>query len=93
MLNIQHLKGTPYHGWQIKIVQECSYYVFQCYPPTLRDFCGNGATYASFRDAFLAAREFVDREIAIQSLFNILEDWLERDRISCEEYWNLTNFD
>ncbi|NEQ29440.1 MAG: hypothetical protein F6K04_00255 [Leptolyngbya sp. SIO4C5] len=81
-----------YHGWQIQVAQEDQDFYFECYPPDQLDFCNDGEYYSDRTAAFCAAREFVDRELAIQALLDIAEEWLESGCISETEYWNLTDF-
>jgi hypothetical protein len=85
--------GIAYHGWRIKVVADIDEFLFCCYHPDFLDFCNDGLTYASSQDALIAARQFVDREIAVRALFNVIGDWLLTNKITDEEYWNLTNFE
>lgn len=82
-----------YHGWDIKVVMNQDEFSFECYPPTLPDFCNDGMAYASLNDAIAAACYFVDREIAILALMDVVTDWLEDGTVSEDEYWQLTSFD
>lgn len=81
-----------YHGWEIQVSQEAQDFYFECYPPDQLDFCNNGEYYSDRATAFIAACEFIDREIALQALLEIAEEWLDLGRISETEYWNLTDF-
>lgn len=94
MLQTQAL--TVYHGWAIEVVRQDnefdSEFYFACYAPTLPDFCNDGEGYADEAAAFAAACEFVDREMAIQALLGVANDWFSTGQISEAEYWNLTNF-
>lgn len=94
MLQTQH--RAAYHGWSIEVVQQedefDSEFYFECYAPTLPDFCNDGEGYADRESAFAAACEFIDREIAIQALLEVTNDWFRSGQISETEYWNLTNF-
>jgi len=81
-----------YNGWHIEIVQRGDRFFFQCYPPELLDFCNDAVAYGSYREAFIAACHFVDRETAILALISQANVWLENCRISEAEYWNLTTF-
>lgn len=84
--------GTFYHGWHIEVVRQGSEFCFQCYPPQ-SDFCNDASAHASIDAAWVAACDFVDRELAILAVMNCLTDWFDRGKISEAEYWNLTSFD
>lgn len=86
-------QAVPYHGWQIEVVRHQDEFSFQCYPPNLPDFCNDGTFYSDCTDALEAARHFIDREIAIQSLLEVVGDWWQLGKVSEDEYWNLTSFD
>lgn len=97
MLQTQSRKSrTPYHGWSIAVVRQGSEldleFYFECYAPTLPDFCNDGEGYADENTAFAAACEFIDREIAIQALLEVASEWFYTGQICEAEYWNLTNF-
>lgn len=92
MLRIQS-KGIHYHGWQFEICAQEEEFFFQCYHPELPDFCNDGLVYPSLKSASAAAYEFIDREIAIQALLEVVGEWLQREQISEQEYWNLTDFE
>ncbi|HEY9764494.1 MAG TPA: hypothetical protein V6D07_18345 [Trichocoleus sp.] len=82
-----------HHGWQIQIVPFEQDFCFECYAPDMSDFMNDAEVYSDWETAFVAARQFVDREIAIQSLIALVNDWLAAGLISEDEYWNLTSFD
>jgi len=86
-------KAITYCGWQIKVVMCNRNFVFQCYPPGRYTYSNDGYEYANFRSALVAARQFIDREIAVIAISATAKDWLERGVISESEYWNLTAFD
>lgn len=81
-----------HHGWQIEVVSEVEEFFFQCYHPDLPDFCNDGSAHSTFEAALAAARCFIDREVAIQALLEVVESWMWAGKISEDEYWNLTNF-
>lgn len=87
------LHSEKYHGWHIEILSVASGFVFQCYPPDMADFLDAGEEYSDYPTALQAAYTFVDREIAIQALLEVMNEWLWRGLISEAEYWNLTNFE
>lgn len=82
-----------HHGWQIEIVPFEDAFCFECYAPNLPDFMNDAEVYSDWETACVAAREFVDREIAIGALINLVNEWLAAGLISEDEYWNLTSFD
>lgn len=87
-----------YHGWFINLVTNKTLvgndeFIFECYPPTMPDFCNDGLDYFTLEDALKAAFSFVDREIAILTLMDVVKEWLEKGNISEAEYWELTSFD
>jgi len=81
-----------HHGWQIEVVSEAEEFFFQCYHPDLPDFCNDGSTHSTFEAALAAACYFIDREVAIQALLEVVESWMRTGKISEDEYWNLTDF-
>lgn len=81
-----------HHGWSTQVVQQDDEFYFECYPPELQDFCNDGMSYPDRETAFRAACEFIDREIAVQALLAIANEWLVSGQVSEAEYWNLTNF-
>lgn len=85
--------GISYHGWRIKVVPDQYEYFFCCYHPDLPDFCNDGLAYPTLRDAWFAACQFVDREIAVHAILPVLGEWLATQKINEEEYWNLSNFE
>jgi hypothetical protein len=97
MLRIE-LKSIFYHGWFINLVTNKTFvgsdeFIFECYPPTIPDFCNDGLAYPTLEDALKAACSFVDREIAILTLMDVVKEWLEKGIIEEAEYWELTSFD
>jgi hypothetical protein len=81
-----------HHGWQIEVVREAEEFFFQCYHPDLPDFCNDGSAHSTAKAALTAARHFIDREVAIQALLEVVETWMRTGKISEDEYWNLTDF-
>lgn len=92
-MSIATSQPLMHHGWQIQIVSIEEAFHFQCYAPDFPDFMNDAATYADWELAYAAACEFVDREIAIKALIDLMNDWLITGFISEDEYWQLTNFD
>ena len=97
MLRIEP-KSIFYHGWFIDFAVNQTLvgndeFVFECYPPAMPDFCNDGLAYFTLEDALKAACSFVDREIAILTLMDVVKEWLEKGNISEAEYWELTSFD
>lgn len=84
--------ALTYHGWYITLSENRSAFTFQCYPPELQDFIDSGEEFADQETALQEARTFVDREIAIQAILDVINEWFWSGLISEEEYWNLTNF-
>lgn len=83
-----------YHGWQIDVCQDGDqFFTFQCYPPDIDDFLDSGEDYPDFSTALQAAQEFVDREIAIRALLDVMNEWLWQGIVDEDEYWLLTNFE
>jgi hypothetical protein len=91
MLNIES-NGTPYHGWLIEVVAYRNRYAFRCYCPELEGFHEDGSTHTSQCSALAAGFQFIDREVALSALINVLEELMKDEKISLEEYWNLVNF-
>lgn len=91
MLKTEH-KRISYHGWDVEVMMENNEFFFGCYPPDSAKFCNDGSTYPSLKSALAAAYHHVDREIAIMALLEVAWEWLEDDKISEDEYWNLTDF-
>ena len=87
------LNLIPYHGWQFEVLLENCNFRFRCYHPMLPDYCDDGQVYDTVEQALTAACHFIDREIAIRALFDIIEGWLSTGKISEEEYWQLTDFE
>jgi hypothetical protein len=92
MLKTQ-LTGIPYHGWHIEVVRQNEEFLFRCYPPQVTYFCNNASTYRSFRMALVAARHFVNREVAVLALMKQTAAWFNTGKISEVEYWDLISFD
>jgi hypothetical protein len=86
-------KRISYHGWQIQVLMQDGKFGFRCYPPKLADFCNDGSLHLSFKAALLAACQFINREIAILAVLEVVDEWLEDSKISETEYWNLTSFE
>lgn len=82
-----------YHGWQIEVLPHEVEFLFCCYHPALPDYCNDGQAYANYQTALKAACQFIDREIAIQALVDVVNDWWVSGKVSDAEYWNLTDFD
>ncbi|MBD1998954.1 hypothetical protein H6F88_22415 [Oculatella sp. FACHB-28] len=91
MLRIES-QTISHHGWKIEVVREAEEFFFQCYHPDLPDFCNDGSAHSTAETAFAAARHFIDREVAIQALLEVVETWMRTGKISEDEYWNLTDF-
>ncbi len=85
--------SRTYHGWHIEISEHEAAFTFQCYPPDLPDFLDAGEEYLDLKTALQEAYQFVDREIAIRAMLEVLNTWLLNGIISEDEYWNLTNFE
>jgi hypothetical protein len=86
-------RTIQYHGWEIEILADAEETWFRCYHSSLPDFCNDGWAYPDEQSAFVAACAFVDREIAVLALIDLVQDWWVNHLISDEEYWNLTRFD
>lgn len=84
---------VTYHGWRIEISEHQTSFAFQCYPPDLPDFLDAGEEYHDRETALQEAYRFVDQEIAIRAMLEVLNEWLLNGLISEDEYWNLTNFE
>ena len=82
-----------HQGWQLQIVPFEGQYLFECFAPNLPDFMNDGEFYPDWDTAHAAACQFIEREISIQALIDLADDWLEAGLISEDEYWNLTSFD
>jgi hypothetical protein len=91
MLNLES-NGIPYHGWLVEVVSFHHRYSFRCYCSELGGFHDDGSTYNDYCSALRAGRRFIDRETALSSLLNVLEELMRDRKISIEEYWNLANF-
>jgi hypothetical protein len=85
-------RSLRYHDWQVEIVSFDQDFMFECYPPNFPDFINNGETYSAPETALRAAYHFIDREIAIKALMDVVEEWLEAGLIDEDEYWQLTSF-
>lgn len=97
MLTLSPTRIT-YQGWQVEIVpfdldSSEPGYCFECYAPNLTDYMDNAEIYPDRESALAAAREFIDREVAIIAFIEQANDWLATGLISQEEYWSLTDFD
>jgi hypothetical protein len=90
------LKSEPkrmhYHGWLLEIVPDGECFKFDAYHPELPGGMNEGEAYGSFESALVAGCDFIDREVAIQALLDIVGEWLENGNICADEYWTLTNF-
>lgn len=85
--------NSTYHGWKIDVVTDAHGVWFRCYHPALPDYCNDGCSYPDYESAFVAACGFVDREVAVLALIDVVQEWWANRVISDEEYWNLTRFD
>jgi hypothetical protein len=84
--------SLTYHGWRIEILRSLSAFTFKCYPPDLQDFIDSGEEYSDQGIALREAYAFVDREIAIRAILEVINEWFWQGLITEDEYWNLTNF-
>lgn len=93
MLSIHSLQ-TTHLGWTIQITQYENEFYFECYAPNLDSYgySNDGELYSDVASAFAAAYDFVNREVAIQALITVANEWLEAGHVSEDEYWNLTDF-
>lgn len=82
-----------HYGWQIQIVPFEQAFCFECYAPDMPDFMNDAEVYSDWETACMAARQFIEREMAIGALINLVNDWLAAGLIDEDEYWNLTSFD
>lgn len=91
MLSI-HSRQTTHLGWTIQITEDENEFYFECCAPNVDSYSNDGELYSDVASAFAAAHEFVNREIAIQALITVANEWLEAGQVSEDEYWNLTDF-
>ena len=82
----------PYHGWLLEVIPDGDSFRFDAYHPSVPGGMNEGEAYNSFAAALVAGRHFIDREVAIQALLDVLGTLLEDEKISCDEYWSLTSF-
>lgn len=85
-------QGIDYRGWRIQVVSEAQEFYFECYAPDLLDGCNDGCLYPDWHTALHAACHFIDRELAILAVLDIVNDWFAAGLVSEAEYWNLTDF-
>lgn len=79
-------------GWSIELTQAHGEFYFECYLPNANHSCSDGAAYLSQEAASSAACEFIERELAILALIDLLNSWRALGVISNAEYWQLTDF-
>lgn len=85
--------GIFHHDWFVEVVVYGNSFGFRCYHPHLEEFSHDGLSYHSYQSAIQAGCQFIDREVALTCLLNLLEELVRDHKISPEEYWNLANFE
>lgn len=83
--------GISHRDWFIAAVPVHNQFGFQGYHQTLGSH-SDGHIYPTAAAAILAGCRFIDRELAIAALAPILIEWLRQDKITMDEYWNLSCF-
>ncbi|OLP18349.1 hypothetical protein BST81_11175 [Leptolyngbya sp. 'hensonii'] len=79
-------KWHPYQGWLLQISPLWHGFVFNCYPAEATGSWQNQHIYLNYDDALLAAKQFVDRQIAVSALQQVLQRWFAQGLISLTEY-------
>lgn len=90
--NSRKSNGFFHHDWFIEVVPSGSRFSFHCHHPKLEGYQQDGATYPTTEAAVKAGCYFIDRELALAALLDALEELISDQKISPEEYWNLSNF-
>lgn len=90
MLNLKR-NGLSYRDWFVQAVPRGPVFCFCCYHNSLGSHT-TGTAYPTQEAAILAGCQFIDRELAVVALGQIVDEWMRADKITLEEYWNLNNF-
>lgn len=80
------IEGNLYRGWWVLAISQASHWSSKCHDPE-GEVCTDWLVYETAAEAINAAKEFVDLDLARSSLFYVLEDWLEGEKISGQEHW------
>lgn len=83
--------GLSHRDWFVQIVPCPDGFGFCCHHSML-GIHTNGFVYPTSEAALIAGCNFIDREQALAALSQVLNEWISAEKISLEEYWELSNF-
>lgn len=90
MFHSKH-SGISHRDWSVRIVPHGPAFAFYCHHSNLGSHT-NGSLYPTAEAAVIAGCNFIDREQALLALGQVLDEWMNSEKITLEEYWNLSNF-
>lgn len=83
--------GLSHQDWFVQVVPCGPAFSFCCHHAN-RGSHTNGAIYPTTEAAIIAGCQFINRELAIAALGEVLNEWADTDTISVEEYWKASHF-
>ena len=83
--------GLSHRDWFVQAINAGPGFRFCCHHASLGKQT-DGVLYSTSEAALIAGCGFINREQAIVQLAQVLDEWVLTEKISLEEYWDLSTF-